>query len=123
VFSSQELLAEGLRTAGYIADPVQITTIFIASRLHRPLLLEGPAGSGKTQIAYAVAQAARTNVERLQCYEGVDEAKAIGKFDEPLQRLCVDLKSKAPTPDWELLQSELHDQQFFSGAPPVRALQ
>lgn len=123
MFSSQQLLADGLRTAGYLADPIQITTVFLASRLQKPLLLEGPAGSGKTQIAYAVARAAGTSVERLQCYEGVDEAKAIGKFDEPLQRLCVDLKSKVAAPDWELLQSELHGQQFFSAGPLLRALQ
>jgi MoxR-like ATPase len=91
--------------------------------LQKPLLLEGPAGSGKTQIAYAVAQAAGTNVERLQCYEGVNEEKAIGKFDEPLQRLCVDLRSKSAAPDWELLQNELHSQRFFSAGPLLRALQ
>ena len=122
VFSSQEQLADGLRAAGYIADPIQITTAFVASRLQRPLLLEGPPGSGKTQIAYAIAQAAGTSVERLQCYQGVDAEKAIGKFDEPLQRLCVDLRSKLAAPDWELLQSELHGQRFFSAGPLLRAL-
>ena len=59
----------------YIADSIAITTVFLASRKQKPLLLEGPAGSGKTQIAYAVAQAAGTNVERLQCYEGVNEER------------------------------------------------
>jgi MoxR-like ATPase len=71
------------------------------------LLLEGPAGSRKTQLAYAVADAADTIVERLQCYEGINEEKAIGKFDEPLQRLCVELKAKSVTVDWESLQTEL----------------
>jgi MoxR-like ATPase len=108
MLSSPGELAEGLRAAGYIADSTAITTVFLASRLKKPLLLEGPAGSGKTQIAYAVAQAAGTTVERLQCYEGVNEEKAIGKFDEPLQRLCVELKAKASTVDWESLQIELH---------------
>jgi MoxR-like ATPase len=123
VFSSKGHLAEGLRAAGYIADSNAITTLFLASRLQKPLLLEGPAGSGKTQIAYAVAQAAGTSVERLQCYEGVNEEKAIGKFDEPLQRLCVELKSKSAIPDWELLQTELHGQRFFSAGPLLRALE
>ena len=99
MFSSPGQLAGGLRAAGYIADPIAITTVFLASRLKKPLLLEGPAGSGKTQIAYAVAQAAGTNVERLQCYEGVDDEKAIGKFDEALQRLSIELKSKSVAPD------------------------
>lgn len=123
MFSSPGQLAEGLRATGYIADSIAITTVFLASRLQKPLLLEGPAGSGKTQIAYAVAQAAGTNVERLQCYQGVNEEKAIGKFDEPLQRLCVDLRSKSAAPDWEQLQSELHSQRFFSAGPLLRALQ
>ena len=94
VFSSLEELAERLHAAGYIADSIATTTVYLAARLQKPLLLEGPAGSGKTQLAYAVADAAETVVERLQCYEGINQEKAIGKFDEPLQRLCVELKAK-----------------------------
>jgi MoxR-like ATPase len=116
-------LAEGLRAVGYIADSIAITTVFLASRLKKPLLLEGPAGSGKTQIAYALAQAAGTTVERLQCYEGVNEEKAIGKFDEPLQRLCVDLKAKCGNIDWASLQIELHGRQFFIAGPLLTALE
>ena len=97
--------------------------MYLAARLQKPLLLEGPAGSGKTQLAYAVADAAETTVERLQCYEGINEEKAIGKFDEPLQRLCVELKSKSASVDWESLRTELHGQQFFSAGPLLRALQ
>jgi len=123
VFSSVKEVSDGLRKAGYIADSVAITTVFLASSLHRPVFSEGPAGSGKTQLAYAVAQAANTGVERLQCYEGIGEDKAIGKFDESLQRLCVELKAKASGVDWELLKSELHGEQFFSAGPLLRALQ
>ena len=123
MFSSLERLDEGLRATGYIADPVATTTIYLAAKLHKPLLLEGPAGSGKTQIAYAVAEAARTTVERLQCYQGINEEKAIGKFDEPLQRLCVELKAKASTIDWECLQIELHGRHFFSAGPLLRSLE
>jgi MoxR-like ATPase len=123
MLSSPADLAEGLRAAGYIADSIAITTVFLASRLKKALLLEGPAGSGKTQIAYAVAQAAGTTVERLQCYEGVNEEKAIGKFDEPLQRLCADLKAKCAGVDWESLQIELHGRQFFIAGPLLTALE
>jgi MoxR-like ATPase len=108
---------------GYIADSVATTTVNLAAELHQPLLLEGPAGSGKTQLADAVAEAANTTVERLQCYEGINEEKAIVKFDESLQRLCVELKSKSATADWEFLQAELHGQQFFIAGPLLRALQ
>ena len=123
MFSSVHEVGEGLRRAGYIADSVATTTVFLAASLHRPVFSEGPAGSGKTQLAYAIAQAVNTTVERLQCYEGIGEDKAIGKFDESLQRLCVELKSRAAGIDWEPLKSELHGEQFFCPGPVLRALQ
>ncbi len=123
MFSSLEEVGQRLRATGYIADSVAATTVYLAARLQKPLLLEGPAGSGKTQLAYAVADAADTVVERLQCYEGINEEKAIGKFDEPLQRLCVELKAKSVSVDWESLRTELHSQQFFGAGPLLRALQ
>lgn len=123
MFSSLEEVSAGLRATGYIADSVAVTTVFLAASLHRPVLSEGPAGSGKTQLAYAVAGAAQTTVERLQCYEGISEEKAIGKFDETLQRLCVELKAKSSDVDWESLRQELHGPQFFSAGPLLRALQ
>ncbi len=123
MFSSLQELEGGLRASGYIADSVATTTVYLAARLQKPLLLEGPAGSGKTQLAYAVADAADTTVERLQCYEGINEEKAIGKFDEPLQGLCVELKAKSVSVDWESLRTELHSQRFFGAGPLLRALQ
>src|SRR5437870_2778244 len=124
MFSSLEELEQGLRGSGYIADSIATTTVYLAARLQKPLLLEGPAGSGKTQLAYAVAEAAETAVERLQCYEGIDEEKAIGKFDEALQRLCVSLKAKmGHNLDWETLRTDLHSQRFFRAGPLLRALQ
>ena len=122
MFSSLQELEGALRASGYIADSVATTTVYLAARLQKPLLLEGPAGSGKTQLAYAVADAADTTVERLQCYEGINEEKAIGKFDEPLQRLCVELKAKSVSVDWESLRTELHSEQFFGAGPLLRAL-
>lgn len=123
MFQSLAEVNAGLRGSGYIADTVTISTVYLAAALHRPLLLEGVAGTGKTQLAYAVAEAAKTTVERLQCYQGIDEAKAIGKFDESLQRLCVELRSKTTTLDWESLANELHGRRFFGAGPLLKALE
>ena len=84
MFSSAKELSEKLRTARYIIDPVTLSVVYLAARMKKPLLIEGPPGCGKTELAYAIAQAAGTVVERLQCYIGISEEKAIGKFDEPL---------------------------------------
>jgi MoxR-like ATPase len=123
MFALLEDVDHALRGTGYLADSIVHTTVYLAAKLHKPLLLEGPAGSGKTQLAYAVAGAANTTVERLQCYEGINEEKAIGKFDEPLQRLCVELKAKSHDFDWESVRTELHSHKFFSAGPLLRALQ
>jgi MoxR-like ATPase len=122
MFSALDQLAQSLQQADYIADPITITTVYLAAKLHKPLLLEGPAGSGKTELAYAVASAANTAVERLQCYEGINEEKAIGKFDESLQRLCVELRAHSGDVGWAALRTELHGQDFFSAGPLMRAL-
>ena len=122
MFSTMEELQREITKSGYLTDPVTLSTIFLAARLHKPLLLEGPAGSGKTQLAYAVAAAAETTVERLQCYEGVNEEKAIGKFDESLQRLCVELKAKSADTDWAEMKKQLHGGEFFSAGPLLSAL-
>src|SRR5246127_4542918 len=114
MFASLEEVRDGLGRSGYIADAITTTTVYLAAKLQKPLLLEGPAGSGKTQLAYAVAEAAGATVEGLQCYEGIKEEKGIGKFDEPLQRLCVELRARSSNIDWEAVQTELHGQQFFS---------
>ena len=90
MFDSLGELSQKLTATGYFVDPVMTQVVFLAARLKKPLLLEGPAGSGKTQLAISVAAAAGTHVERLQCYRGVSEDKAIGRFDEGLQRLYME---------------------------------
>lgn len=123
MFASVIELNEALRASGYITDPVTVTTVFLASRLHRPVLLEGPAGSGKTQLAYAVAEAVHTRVERLQCYEGINEEKAIGKFHESLQRLFVQYQAQSQAINWDELAFVLQGRRFFSAGPLLLALE
>ena len=90
MFKSNEDLTNRLKATGYFIDPVMTKVVYLAAKMQKPLLLEGPAGSGKTQLAVSVAKAAGTHIERLQCYRGVTEDQAIGKFDEGLQRLYME---------------------------------
>lgn len=122
MFETFEELSTKLSATGYFVDPVMIQVVFLAAKLKKPLLLEGPAGSGKTQLAISVAAAAGTHVERLQCYRGVTEDKAIGRFDEGLQRLYMEF-SKGQHESWHILQSNLKGRDFFRPGPLMRALE
>jgi MoxR-like ATPase len=124
MFDSLEELASKIAATGYFIDPVMTQVVFLAAKLQRPLLLEGPAGSGKTQLAVSVAQAAGTHIERLQCYRGVTEDKAIGRFDESLQRLYMEFsKGNGESGSWRELQANLKGRDFFRPGPLMRALE
>jgi len=122
VFASVEKLADGLRDAQYVVDRVTLQVVYLAAKMHKPLLVEGPPGCGKTELAYAVAAAARTTVERLQCYEGITEEKAIGKFDESLQKLFLETQKELLGEDWDGIRNRLHSLDFFAEGPLLRAL-
>jgi len=122
VFSSSEELAQKLRAAKYVVDPVTLEVVFLASRMHKPLLVEGPPGCGKTELAYAIAAAAETIVERVQCYQGITEEKIIGKFDEDVQRLFLETQGKQLGDGWIEIRDRLHTLDFFAEGPLLRAL-
>ena len=121
MFSSPKDLSEKLLAAKYVIDQSVLSVIYLAAEMRRPLLIEGPPGCGKTELAYAVARAAETVVERLQCYVGINEDKAIGKFDEALQKLFLEVGTDGNR-DWEALRQKLHGLEFFTKGPLLRAL-
>jgi MoxR-like ATPase len=87
----------GLRGAGYLADASTGTVVYLAAELGKPVLIEGPAGTGKTQLAKSVALASGKRLIRLQCYEGLDESKAIYEWDYRRQLLQLQLHQGQPT--------------------------
>ena len=122
MFSSSIDLSQKLLASGYVIDENVLTVIYLAANMRRPLLIEGPPGCGKTELAYAVARTAETHVERLQCYVGINEDKAIGKFDEALQRLFLEARAAQIGGDWDAIRQELHGLEFFTKGPLLRAL-
>src|SRR5258708_13970325 len=90
-FGPVDRVLEGLRGAGYLADATTGTVVHLGAELGKPILVEGPAGTGKTQLAKSVALAAGKRLIRLQCYEGLDESKAIYEWDYRRQLLQLQL--------------------------------
>jgi len=122
MFSSPVQLAEKLRSVQYLVTDDLLPVIYLAMKLGRPLLVEGPPGSGKTEFACAVARAAGAVFERLQCYIGINEEKAIGKFDEALQKLFLEAVRDIRGESWEAIRHELHTLSFFTQGPLLRSL-
>jgi MoxR-like ATPase len=122
VFASAENLGDKLREAQYVVDRVTLQVVYLAAKMQKPLLVEGPPGCGKTELAYAVAAAAGTVVERLQCYDGITEEKAIGKFDEALQGLFLETRKENLGQDWDGIRKCVHSIDFFAEGPLLRAL-
>src|SRR5689334_10578738 len=88
--SSANELQRLLAMHGYITKLDIAKVLYLALRLQKPLLLEGPPGAGKTQIAKVLSEALEMALIRLQCYEGIDEAKALYQWNEPLQRMALE---------------------------------
>src|SRR4051812_17880531 len=90
-FATVDEVVDALNTQGYIADTRLATTVFLVTRLEKPLLVEGPAGVGKTELAKALAAATGRRLLRLQCYEGQDETKALYEWDYGKQLLYTQI--------------------------------
>ena len=88
-FATPPEVVERLRESDYLCDESIATVVFLADRLGKPVLVEGPAGTGKTELAKSVARALEAKLIRLQCYEGVDEAKALYEWNYKKQLLRI----------------------------------
>jgi MoxR-like ATPase len=118
LFGSAAEVGERLAAVGYLADEQTATTVFLADRLGKPLLVEGPAGVGKTELAKAVASTSGAALVRLQCYEGIDEARALYEWDyrKQLLRLQVD------EADWESARGDIFSEEFLLARPLLTAI-
>ena len=124
MYSSPYETLKALEEVGYFTDLKTATTIYLAGRIHRPIMLEGPAGAGKTELASSVARAYGVRLLRLQCYQGINEEKAIGQYDRSLQELYVLLMSKSDhTPDWAEIKREVTSRAYFMAGPLLEAIE
>jgi MoxR-like ATPase len=135
-FESPAQAAIRLTKAGYLADAATATTAFLAGALEKPLLLEGPAGVGKTELAKAVARATGAELVRLQCYEGLDEARALYEWNYKKQLLAIQAYGAAQaqrgtaTPDdpghqtqpWNDLDHSIFTEEFLLTRPLLTAI-
>lgn len=121
---SADRLQRLLAMHGYVAKPEIAKVLYLGLCLHKPLLLEGPPGAGKTQIAKVLSEALEMQLIRLQCYEGIDEAKALYQWNEPLQRMALEFsRQRARQQSWEELKGQLYSSDFLVPGPILRALQ
>jgi len=127
-FASPEDASTRLRDVGYLGDPALATTTFLAGRIEKPLLVEGPAGVGKTELAKAVARATGAELVRLQCYEGLDEARALYEWNYKKQLLSIQATaatsqaSGAATSAQDILDHQIFTDEFLLTRPLLTAI-
>jgi MoxR-like ATPase len=119
-FASPADVAERLSAAGYLTDDAIATTVFLADRLGKPLLVEGPAGVGKTELAKAVAEATGSALIRLQCYEGLDEARALYEWNYKKQLLRI--QASGDDASWSDISDDVFAEEFLLSRPLLTAI-
>jgi MoxR-like ATPase len=121
LFADIDDVKRQLAATGYLADTATATAVFLADRLGKPLLVEGPAGVGKTELARAVAQATGAELVRLQCYEGVDEARALYEWNHAKQILRIQSATGADH-DWTHTKDDVFSEEFLLSRPLLTAI-
>jgi MoxR-like ATPase len=118
-FEGPSQVADALRTANYLADERIAQVVFLAERLDKPVLVEGPAGVGKTELAKAMATVTGRDLIRLQCYEGLDEAKALYEWNykKQLLRIQADVDH-----DWDTISHDIFSEEFLLTRPLLAAI-
>jgi len=119
---SLEAIQEGYRERGYIAERPLAMAVFLALRLNRPLLLEGEAGVGKTEVAKVLADVLGTRLIRLQCYEGLDVSTAVYEWNYPRQMLEIRLM-EARDEAREAKATDIFSERFLIRRPLLQALE
>src|SRR4029078_13088361 len=120
-FDSPDDAAKRLGDAGYLADPAIATVTYLAGVLGKPLLVEGPAGVGKTELAKAVARATGADLVRLQCYEGLDEARALYEWNYKKQLLRIQA-SQSDVRTWSETHDDIFTDEFLLTRPLLTAI-
>ncbi len=120
-FDSVDDVITKLRTVDYLADANIAGAVFLADRLEKPVLVEGPAGVGKTELAKAVAEVTGSRLIRLQCYEGLDEAKALYEWNYKKQLLRIQADREHES-DWETVEADIFSEQFLLERPLLEAI-
>jgi MoxR-like ATPase len=123
-FESAADASARLRAAGYLTDDATALTAYLAGALEKPLLVEGPAGVGKTELAKAVARAAGAELVRLQCYEGLDEARALYEWNYKKQLLRIQASGgrEAGHDSWSETHDDIFTEEFLLTRPLLSAI-
>jgi MoxR-like ATPase len=119
-FQSLQETQDRLAASGYLADDSTALVAHLAMALGKPVLVEGPAGVGKTELAKALARATERRLIRLQCYEGLDEAKALYEWNYRKQLLRIQTESREA--GWEEVQEDIFGEEFLLSRPLLTAI-